>query len=100
MSKLPGRRSRRGVTRSELREVRPMTVRVELMGRAADETGVRQVSLELPEGATARQAAEALVARYPRLDWMLRMARPAVNLEYASWETVLPAGAEVAFIPP
>jgi molybdopterin synthase catalytic subunit len=56
--------------------------------------------LELPSGATARQAAEALVARYPQLGWLLQIARPAINLEYASWECELPPDAEVAFIPP
>lgn len=77
-----------------------MRITVELVGRAAQETGERQVPLEVPEGATARAAAEALVARFPQLAWVLQIARPAINLEYASWDTVLPADAEVAFIPP
>jgi MoaE-MoaD fusion protein len=77
-----------------------MRIRVELVGRAAQEAGERRIALELPEGATAREAGEALVARYPQLEWLLRIARPAINLEYASWESALPADAEVAFIPP
>jgi molybdopterin synthase catalytic subunit len=77
-----------------------MRITVELVGRAAHETGQRRLELELAEGATARVAGEAVVARFPQLAWLLEIARPAVNLEYAAWDTVLPPEAEVAFIPP
>jgi molybdopterin synthase catalytic subunit len=77
-----------------------MRIAVELVGRSAYEAGLSRLELQLPRGATARHAAEALVARFPQLGWILQIARPAVNLEYAAWDTVLSPGAEVAFIPP
>ena len=74
-------------------------VTVELVGRAA-EAGERTVALELPEDATPADAAERLSARFPTLDWLRRAAKPAVNLEYTTWDHALQDGDEVAFIPP
>lgn len=75
-------------------------VRVELFGRAATQSGAREVSLELPEGATLRDAAVALAARFPALDWVPEICRPARNLEYGAWADVVADGDEVSFIPP
>lgn len=77
-----------------------MTVRVELFGRAASQSGEREVALEVTEGATLRDVALALVARYPVLDWIPTLCRPALNLEYSRWEQPVAAGDEVSFIPP
>jgi len=74
-------------------------VMVELVGRAA-EAGERTVPLELPDGATPADAAERLAARFPALDWLRRATKPAVNLEYTTWDHPLQEGDEVAFIPP
>jgi molybdopterin synthase catalytic subunit len=81
-------------------ERQDISVRVELMGRAAVEAGARSLKLDLPPGATAADAAERLFADHPSLSWLRRVARPAVNLEYVSWEHPLTDGDEVAFIPP
>lgn len=74
-------------------------VTVELVGRAA-EAGERAVSLELPQGATPADVAERLMDRYPALAWLRQAAKPAVNLEYTTWDHALQDGDEVAFIPP
>ena len=74
-------------------------VSVELVGRAA-EAGARTVALELPDGATPADAAARLASRYPALEWLRRATKPAVNLEYTTWDHALKDGDEVAFIPP
>lgn len=77
-----------------------MTVRVALFGRAADQAGEREILLEVPEGATVREVAERLVERYPPLDWLTAIARPARNLEYVSWSEPASEGDEISFIQP
>jgi molybdopterin converting factor small subunit len=80
-------------------EIEMIRVSVELVGRAA-EAGEKQVPLELPDGATPADAADRLVSRFPALEWLRRVTRPAVNLEYTTWDQTLQDGDEVAFIPP
>lgn len=77
-----------------------MKVRIELFGRAATQSGERELTLEMPEGATLRDVALAVVDRYPVLAWIPGVARPARNLEYARWEDPAFEGDEVSFIPP
>lgn len=77
-----------------------MRIRVELFGRAASQSGEREVTLEVSEGATLRDAARALVDRCPVLEWIPQVCRPARNLEYARWEDPVSEGDEVSFIPP
>ena len=77
-----------------------MRVRVELFGRAATQSGERETFVDLPEGATLRDAAEAVVQRYPVLEWIPVICRPARNLEYARWTDPVADGDEVSFIPP
>lgn len=77
-----------------------MRVKVELFGRAASQSGEREVVLDLPPGATLRAAAEALVERLPVLAWIPEVCRPARNLEYATWSDAAEEGDELSFIPP
>jgi len=77
-----------------------MRVRVELFGRAASQSGEREAALDLPEGATLRDAAAALVERLPVLAWIPEVCRPARNLEYARWDDAAADGDEISFIPP
>jgi molybdopterin synthase catalytic subunit len=77
-----------------------MQVQVELFGRAATQSGERAVTLEVADGATLREVARALVERFPVLEWIPQVARPARNLEYARWEDAVADGDEVSFIPP
>ncbi|HEU4753163.1 MAG TPA: MoaD/ThiS family protein, partial [Armatimonadota bacterium] len=77
-----------------------MQVRVEFFGRAATQTGERELVLEVPTGATLRAVAERVVERFPALEWIPQVARPARNLDYARWEDPVADGDEVSFIPP
>jgi molybdopterin synthase catalytic subunit len=77
-----------------------MHVRVELFGRAASQTGCKELRIELPDGATLRDAAAGLSARFPVLEWISSICRPARNLEYCRWDDPLSDGDEVSFIPP
>ncbi len=77
-----------------------MHVRVELYGRAASQSGERELELELSPGATLSDAAIAVTERLPVLAWMRQICRPARNLEYSTWDTPLADGDEVSFIPP
>jgi molybdopterin synthase sulfur carrier subunit len=77
-----------------------MQVKVELFGRASSQSGAREAVIDVPEGATLRDVASALVALYPVLSWIPEICRPALNLEYSRWEEPVGDGDEVSFIPP
>lgn len=77
-----------------------LRIRIELMGRAAVDAATRTLEIEVPAGATAADACVQLLAERPALDWLPKVARPAVNQTYVSWEHPLEDGDEVAFIPP
>jgi molybdopterin synthase catalytic subunit len=77
-----------------------LRIHVELMGRAAVDAGARSLDLQVPAGATAEDVYARLVAQRPGLEWLRRVARPAVNQTYVSWDHPLADGDEVAFIPP
>lgn len=79
---------------------KPLHIQIELVGRAAIDAGTRSLTIEAPAGATAEVACERLVAERPALDWLRRVARPAVNRTYVAWDHPLADGDEVAFIPP
>lgn len=74
-----------------------MRVKVLLFARLRREAGRDALDLELPEGATVRDAAREVEAR---LGTSLRGCMAAVNEGYATPETALGAGDEVAFLPP
>jgi molybdopterin synthase catalytic subunit/molybdopterin converting factor small subunit len=80
--------------------VNTLRVRVELFGRAAGQTGLRELELSLRPGATLADAAAALVGELPVLEWIPQLCRPARNLEYAQWGDPVADGDTVCFIPP
>lgn len=75
-------------------------VRVELFGRAASQAGERELTVEVPDRSTLRDVADRLVERFPGLDWIPKVCRPARNLEYVQWSDPVSDGDEVSFIPP
>lgn len=77
-----------------------MKVTVKLFAAYREKVGQKQVELELPVGATLRDAWEALIARYEGLAAFNHSIVGAVNAEYSSLDTPLRPGDEVAFIPP
>jgi molybdopterin converting factor subunit 1 len=77
-----------------------MRIRVRLFAMQRELAGAREVSLELPEGATIEDAWAALVERFPPIAPGRAALRFARNSEYAPPEEPLADGDEVACIPP
>ncbi len=77
-----------------------MRVTVRLFAAYREKVGVSHVDLELEEGATLQDAWYALVERFPGLNTFHHRVVGSVNAEYASLDTPLQEGDEVAFIPP
>ena len=76
-----------------------MTVTALLFASYADAVGRRNVPLELPDGATVRDAV-AEVRRLPGGDSLPQHPLVAVNQSYAEAGHVLRRGDELALIPP
>lgn len=75
-----------------------MTLEVLLFATYREQAGVKSLTLELPEGATVRDAAAQLETMFP--DLKLRGALAATDEMYASPDTALSAGITLAFFPP
>ena len=76
------------------------TVTVRLFARARDLAGAEALSVELPPGATVADLRRKLAGAVPALAGLLERSAIGVNEEYAADDTLIPAGAEVAIIPP
>jgi MoaE-MoaD fusion protein len=77
-----------------------MLVRVLFFGVLKESTGNAHDEIELPEGASLRQLVDHYEARVPALRALLPSVAMAVNQQYATPETVLHSGDEVALLPP
>jgi molybdopterin converting factor subunit 1 len=77
-----------------------MLVTIRLFARLREMAGDSELRRELPDGATARSAWDALAAEFPGFDDYARAVSCAVNQEYARMTTPLDDGDEVAFLPP
>lgn len=77
-----------------------MNITVLFFATLRDRAGVKQTSLELPEGATVTRLKAALAEQYPGLIEALPTVLVSVNREFAFDDDLLPAGAEVALFPP
>jgi len=77
-----------------------MKVRVVLFARPREVVGQPAVDLEVPTGARAADAWNALAGRFPQLGTLPKSYRCALNSEYASWDSGLKEGDELAVIPP
>jgi molybdopterin converting factor subunit 1 len=75
-------------------------VEVKLFAAARQLAGADSLPVELPDNPTVGELRSALVARAPALEALVRRALFAVNAEYAGEQSIIPAGAEVACIPP
>lgn len=67
---------------------------------AREAAGIDRESLVLPEGADVAALLETVTANHPALGAVLPRCRVAVGHEFASRQTLLAHGAEVAIIPP
>lgn len=77
-----------------------MKVRVKLFAVARQRIGRDTLEIELPDQSTIRHLRQALLDQFPPLASVVPHARFAINSEYASDATAVPAVAEVAIIPP
>lgn len=77
-----------------------MRVTVRLFAILRDRAGVSELTLDLPRGVTASAATQAVAEQHPSIRDFLPRVALAVNQEYASAETVLHDGDELALIPP
>jgi molybdopterin synthase catalytic subunit len=76
-----------------------MHIQVRLFAMMAQQARTGMLTLELPEGTAVATVQPELQRRHPKMPWP-QGTLLAVNQEYASGETVLKAGDEVAIIPP
>jgi len=77
-----------------------MNVTVKLFAAARDLAGGDQLAVELPSGATVGELREQMQVACPALGPLLAHAMFAVDATYATDKTYIPAGAEIACIPP
>jgi len=77
-----------------------MRIKVLYFAAARERAGVSQEELELPEGASVGSVSEAIAQRHPGLRDLLPHLRIAVNQEFVGKEARVPAGGELALIPP
>jgi molybdopterin converting factor subunit 1 len=75
-------------------------VTVRLFARLREIAGAAELSRQLPDGATAGDAWNALAADFPALADYARSVSCAVNETYSRLTTRLHDGDEVAFLPP
>ncbi len=77
-----------------------ITVRMLFFAHLQDVAGGQEQALTLPDGATVREAADALATRATGFENLLTHTRVAVNAEFADADTGLKDGDEVAWMPP
>ncbi len=77
-----------------------MQRQVRLFGGLADRAGAPRVSVELDHAATVGELRDAVARQHPGLAPLLGRVTVAVDLEVASDDQRLTAGAEVALLPP
>jgi sulfur-carrier protein len=77
-----------------------VNVRVRLFAVARQLAGAEVISFELPEPATIATLREALAAEVPALAAVLPHVLFAIGSQYAKDDSPVPAGGEVACIPP
>ena len=75
-------------------------VRVRCFAAVREIVGVSELLIDLPEGSTLMELIHQLQGQFPRLQALTGYLLFSVNREYASPDTRLAGGDEVAFIPP
>jgi MoaE-MoaD fusion protein len=75
-------------------------IRVLFFGVLRDVTGLREDSIEVPEGGVAATVFESYAGRFPRLGEMSASIVLAVNQRFCTPSEALADGDEMAFLPP
>ena len=77
-----------------------MRVTVRLFARLRDLAGAGTLTREVPQGAGVDTLWQALVREFPAMAPLRPSIAVAVNAEYATFETAMADGDEIAFLPP
>ncbi len=77
-----------------------MKITVQLFAILREAAGAGRLDLDVPEQITARQVAQILAERFPKIRAHLAVLSFAVNGEIVSAETLVPDAGEVALLPP
>lgn len=77
-----------------------MRIQIRLFATHREKLGTDRVALDLPTGASVSDLLDLLVRRSSDFERAGGATRVAVNREYASPDTILHDGDEVALIPP
>jgi molybdopterin converting factor small subunit len=77
-----------------------MRAKVLFFGRLKDLVGVSEDVCEVPEGAPISRIFAHYAERCPRLGEFRASVAASRNREFASWETPVHSGDEIAFLPP
>ena len=77
-----------------------MNVRLQLFAAARQLAGRETIDVHVPPPGTIADLRRAAAEQFPVLVPLLAHAMFAVNTEYADDDSTIPAGAEVACIPP
>lgn len=75
-------------------------VRVLFFAIARDLVGSSQIEVDLPDDSTLADLRGILVAKYPALEPTLSRCLFSINEAYATANSLIPANAEIACIPP
>jgi len=77
-----------------------IAVHVRLFARLREQAGTDSETVEVPRESTVADVYDTLLHRHPDLDQNRDAVRPALNEEFADWDSVVSQGDEVTFIPP
>ncbi len=77
-----------------------MTVKVLFFGRIRELAGITEESTQIAEGATLDDLFTAYSRRFPQLKNFRGSLIASRNQEFASWDTPITGGDEIAFLPP
>ena len=77
-----------------------MKINIKFFASYKEALGREQIEVELEEDSTANDLLAMLRHDYPKLGNLMETLVVSINLEYASFDTVLKEGDEVALLPP
>jgi molybdopterin converting factor subunit 1 len=77
-----------------------LNVKVKFFASYKEALGMEELALELKEGTDVNSLLDILRKDHPKLGNLLETLVVSINLEYASFETELKDGDEVALLPP
>ncbi|MDA0684959.1 MAG: MoaD/ThiS family protein [Bacteroidetes bacterium] len=77
-----------------------MTISVRVFAMLREALGASMIHVEVPENCSTRMLVDLLVKAFPSIEPVHNVIRVAVNDEWASWDTLIAAGDDVALLTP